>query len=167
MNKIFTVLICGFLSLLAINACDDGVTDPPGTWKPDSLGNDNPNSPWILTGPVNYVNDILIAQHSGDVEDDTMYATATLKQAKDFGEDVQMVTFTWLQQQSGGASISFFAGEDTTRFQELTIEEVSAGVMRARMQFFLGFDNPLLSKFIFKLPPGSELRVREYRSTAS
>ncbi|MFH0766144.1 MAG: hypothetical protein V2A61_06965 [Calditrichota bacterium] len=162
MRYLFIFVIIG--AWLTLISCQDETSTPITNFIPDdtSNGGGGGNSPWILNGPVVYQNGVLIAadpSDSGAIE----IASATTREAKSFSGS-QLVTYTWRQNITGSGIYQFSAGSDTSRLQDLPITELSANEMRAQMSFYLGFDEPLRSRFTFVLPPQSSVRISDYNA---
>lgn len=151
-----------------IAGCNNDPANPITSSIPDTTGNGGGNqngSPWILEGPVTYAIGVITARNSSDTPGDTVNCRATLAEAKDFGETA-LVTFRWQEEKLSGGEYSFEVGEDVTELEPIPYHEESAGSMKTQLQFWLDFRANLYSRFEFKLPPNSLVRISNYRSFA-
>ena len=162
MKKLIGLLV--LLIILAVGSCSNDPANPPGIWQPDTSGNDD-NGLWVLDGSVTYTDGELYARNTSTAPGDTAYATATLAEAKDFGHTT-LVTFTWREEVTNGAEYIFLIGERFADMSELPYHEEGSDSIKAQVQFWLDFRASLLSRYEFKLPPSSHVRIINYRSVA-
>lgn len=162
MKKLIGLLV--LLIIVTIGSCDNDPTDPPGIWQPDTSGSDG-NGIWILEGPVTYTDGVLYARNSSATPGDTVYGSATLAEAKDFGE-TPLVTYTWREDVNNGAEYDFLVGERSGDFSGIPYHDDGSGGMKAQLQFWLDFRALLMSRYEFTLPPESHVRIIDYRSVA-
>lgn len=162
MDKSFNLVT--LIVILLIASCSNNAANPPGFWQPDTSGNGD-NSMWIVEGSVTYGNGVIYANNPSTTPGDTAYGSAMLSEPKDFGH-TPLVTFSWHEEVDNGAEYTFMIGERLADMSELPYHEVSLSNMQAQVQFWLDFRALLLSRFEFTLPPGSYVKISDYRSAA-
>lgn len=156
------ILICCTITF-SINGCSESASNP-GYGAIDTSGNGNdPISLWILEGPVTYSAGTIQAVNTSDQISDSTTARCTLRETVDFG-DVAGVIFTWREQIGGDAEYEFFVGGSTSRMMSIHYEQIPGDVQRALLAFQGSFNQPLYSRFEFRLPSASSVQIQNYQA---
>ena len=156
----FFFVVC-YIVVAFFQGCSESISNP-GYGAIDTTGNGgNPNSLWLLEGPVTYSDGVIRAVISSDQAADSTFARCTLKEAVDFGEAAGVI-FTWGELIEGDAKYQFFVGGDTARMMSLNHVETPDGLQLALIVFQGSFTEPLYSRFEFRLPASSSVQIQNY-----